>query len=35
MYKDHYGLGALNQNLYPEDIEEFDKTYSIGIRYKM
>lgn len=35
MYKDHYGIPSVDRFLYPEDIEEFDKTFSVGIRYRM
>jgi len=34
-YKDHAGRGSVNALLFNTNIEEFDKTFSVGIRYRM
>jgi len=33
--REHAGQGSVNKLLYPTQIERFDQTFSIGVRYRM
>jgi TonB-dependent receptor len=35
VFRDHAGRGAQNELYYSQELESFDRTYSIGLRYKM